>query len=80
MKAAQFVACTDVGYMIGDATMFHLQDGSISLVGKPPAGNWVTFVAETGGYDVEVIRDERVPNGDGKRQTYRFQVQGPECV
>ena len=79
MKAAQFVACTDVGYMIGDATMFHLQDGSISLVGKPPAGNWVTFVAETGGYDVEVIRDERVPDGDGKRQTYRFQVQGPNA-
>ena len=79
MKAAQFVACTDAGHIIGDAILFHLQDGSISLIGKPPAGNWVTFVAETGGYDVEVVRDERVPDGGGRRLTYRFQVQGPHA-
>ena len=79
MKAAQFVACTDAGYIIGDAILFHLQDGSINLVGKPAAGNWVTFIAETGGYDVEVIRDDRVLDGDGKRLTYRFQVQGPNA-
>lgn len=79
MKAAQFVACTDAGYMIGDAILFHMQDGSINLVGKPAAGNWLTFVAETGDYDVEVIRDERVLDGDGKRLRHRFQVQGPNA-
>jgi vanillate/3-O-methylgallate O-demethylase len=43
--------------------------------------NWVQYHAETGGYDVEIDRDERTAvNPSGKRKIYRFQVQGPTAL
>ena len=77
LTAAQYVACNDDGYIIGDGIVFHLQDGSCNLVCKPAAGNWLSFVAETGDYDVEIIRDQRVLENDNPRLTYRLQVHGP---
>jgi glycine cleavage system aminomethyltransferase T len=78
MKAFQYVACSPEGYIIGDAVGFN-EDGKVNIVGKPSAGNYLCYVAETGGYDVKVTRDARVVDGDGRRQTYRFQVQGPNA-
>lgn len=80
MTAVQFVACSADGNLIGDAIAFHLPDDTINVVGKPAAGNWICFVAETGDYDVTVVRDERTPDGGDKRLTYRFQLQGPAAV
>jgi vanillate/3-O-methylgallate O-demethylase len=41
----------------------------------------VQYHAETGGYDVELDRDERTAvNPSGKRELYRFQVQGPTAL
>jgi len=77
MTAAQFVACNSDGDLVGDAIAFHLPDGTVNVVGKPAAGNRVCFVAETGDYDVNIVRDERTPDGDDGRLTYRFQLQGP---
>ncbi|MGS2722198.1 hypothetical protein ACVBEJ_00500 [Porticoccus sp. GXU_MW_L64] len=79
LTAAQFVACNEQGFIIGDAIVFHLQDGRFNLVGKPAAANWVRFKAETGDYDVELEVDIRVVEGDSQRQTYRLQVQGPNA-
>ena len=51
-KAKQFVPCTPDGYVIGDVILFHLADEDFNLVGRAPVLNWVTYHAQTGGYDV----------------------------
>jgi vanillate/3-O-methylgallate O-demethylase len=79
-KAKQFVACNPDGCVIGDAILFHLDDDSFSLVGRPPAINWTQFHAETGGHDVRVERDERSVANRGMRRFYRYQVQGPKAL
>jgi glycine cleavage system aminomethyltransferase T len=79
-KAKQFVACNHDGFVVGDAILFHLGEDELSLVGRPPAINWVQFHAETGGYEVTALRDERSAVNQGERKAYRFQVQGPEAL
>ena len=80
-KAKQFVAVNHDGYVIGDAILFHLDTDSVVLVGRPSAHNWVQYHAETGDYDVTVVRDERTAvNPTGRRKVYRFQVQGPNAM
>ncbi|HEX7079862.1 MAG TPA: aminomethyl transferase family protein [Gammaproteobacteria bacterium] len=79
-KAKQLVACNHDGYVIGDAILFHLDERSYSLVGRPPAANWVQFHAETGGYDVTAERDERSAVNQGRRKMYRYQIQGPNAL
>ena len=80
-KAKQLVACNEDGYVIGDGILFFLDEDKVRLVGRPSAHNWVQFQAETGGYDVTLSRDERTAvNPTGRRQLYRFQVQGPTAL
>jgi vanillate/3-O-methylgallate O-demethylase len=80
-KAKQFVAVNHEGYVIGDAILFHLDVNSVVLVGRPSAHNWVQYHAETGDYNVTVVRDERTAvNPTGRRKVYRFQVQGPNAM
>lgn len=77
-KAKQFVACNSDGYVIGDGILFYLEQNKVRLVGRPSAHNWVQYHAETDGYDVELSRDERTAaNPTGRRELYRYQVQGP---
>jgi glycine cleavage system aminomethyltransferase T len=76
-QAKQFVACSHDGYVIGDAILFHLDAGRFSLVGRPPAANWVQFNLETGEYDARATRDERSAVNRGRRASFRYQVQGP---
>ena len=68
--------------MIGDVILFYLAENSFNLVGRAPALNWVTFHAETGGYDVKVELDERsaLAHGPAAARSYRFQVQGPNAM
>jgi len=80
-KAKQLVVCNPDGFVIGDGILFYLDTNSVMLVGRPSAHNWVQYHAETGGYDVEVSRDERtLVNPLGRRLVYRFQVQGPNAL
>jgi syringate O-demethylase len=58
-KAKHFVPCSPEGYVIGDVILFHLAEEEFNLVGRAPALNWITYHAETGGYDVEVELDQR---------------------
>jgi len=76
-RAKQFVACNYDGYVISDAILFGFADDEWSLVGTPVAPNWVAWHAETGGYDVEVRRDERTVENGGRRLTFRYQLNGP---
>ena len=81
--AKQYVATTPAGYVIGDGILFHLDPDELVFVGRAPAANWLQFQAETGGYDVEVEKDDRSPmRPSGKkvsRKVWRFQVQGPNA-
>jgi syringate O-demethylase len=80
-RAKHFVPCTADGYVIGDVILFALAENEFNLVGRAPALNWVTYHAETGGYDVKVELDQRTAlRADGRRKSYRFQIQGPNAM
>jgi syringate O-demethylase len=80
-KAKQFVPCTYDGYVIGDVILFYLGENHFNLVGRAPTLNWVRYHAETGGYDVKAVMDERTARrSDGRRKSYRFQIQGPNAM
>jgi vanillate/3-O-methylgallate O-demethylase len=82
-QAKQFAPCSYDGYIIGDVIMFYHAENEFNLVGRAPTVNWVQFHAETGGFKVNVRRDDRSPSDPkGKavvRNHYRFQVQGPKA-
>ena len=79
-QAKQFIACNHDGYVIGDAILFYLDNDRLSLVGRPPAANWVEYNAQLGTFNVTTERDERSAVKQGQRKTYRFQVQGPHAA
>ncbi len=80
-KAKQLVVCSPDGFVIGDAILFHLEQDAVRIVGRPSAHNWVSYHAETGDFDVRLSRDERTAvNPTGRRELYRFQVQGPAAM
>ncbi len=79
-QAKQFVACNHTGHVIGDAILFYLAENKFNLVGRPPAHNWFQYNLETRGYKATAERDERSAVNQGRRKTYRFQIQGPNAV
>ena len=79
-QAKQFVACNSDGYVIGDAILFYLGENRFNLVGRPPAENWVQYHVETGRYNAKATRDERSAANQGRRLTYRYQIQGPNAL
>src|SRR4051812_18890757 len=80
--AKQFVPTTPAGHVIGDGILFHLDDEEYVWVGRAPAANWLQYRAETGGYDLEVEKDDRSPSRPyGKevtREYWRVHRQGPQ--
>ena len=82
-KAKQFVPVSYDGHVIGDGILFHLSPNKYVFVGRAPSANWIMFHAETGGYDVQIVKDDRSPSRPmGKpvvRQYYRYQIQGPNA-
>ena len=79
-KAKQLVCCNYDGYVVGDAVLFGLEEHKVNIVSRPVAPHWVEFQATTGGYDVQVERDERSPSNPLQRKGYRFEVQGPTAL
>jgi vanillate/3-O-methylgallate O-demethylase len=83
-KAKQMVPCSYDGYVIGDGILFYLDKDQLLFVGRTPTVNWIQFHAQTGGYKVDVIRDDRSPSHPrGKavvRRHYRYQIQGPKAA
>jgi vanillate/3-O-methylgallate O-demethylase len=83
-RAKQFIPCSYDGYVIGDGILFHLEPDKLVFVGRAPCASWIEFHAQTGGYNVKTIKDDRSPgNSRGKavnRVSYRFQIQGPNAM
>ena len=82
-KAKQMVPCSHEGFVIGDGILFYLDKDEFLFVGRTPTVNWIQFQGQTGGYKVDLIRDDRSPaHPRGKpvvRRHYRFQIQGPNA-
>jgi vanillate/3-O-methylgallate O-demethylase len=82
-RAKQYIPVSHDGYVIGDGILFHLDENEYVFVGRVPTVNWLQFNAETGNYDVELVRDDRSPSAPmGRavsRTVYRFQIQGPNA-
>ena len=83
-KAKQFVPCSYDGYVIGDGILFYLDTNELLFVGRAPTVNWIEFHGQTGGYKVDLIRDDRSPShprGNAVvRRHYRYQIQGPNEI
>ncbi len=83
-KAKQMVPVSYDGYVIGDGILFYLDKDELLFVGRAPSVNWLQFHGETGGFKVDMIRDDRSPSQPrGKavtRRHYRYQVQGPNAA
>ena len=81
-KAKQYVAVNPDGFIIGDAILFHLPDGSFDLVGHPMVLDWVEFHA--------VTREPRTSSSsatrtrscglEGPPKQFRFELQGPTAA
>ncbi len=82
-KAKQYVPTTPYGHVIGDGIIFWLAEEEFVYVGRAPAANWLMYQAETGGYAVDIVKDDRSPSRPmGKpvtRINWRFQIQGPRA-
>jgi vanillate/3-O-methylgallate O-demethylase len=83
-KAKQMVPCSYDGYVIGDGILFYLAPNELLFVGRVPTVNWLQFHAETGGFKVDIVRDDRSPShprgNPVSRRHYRYQVQGPNAA
>ena len=82
--AKQYVPVNEQGYVIGDGILFRESRDEFLFVGRAPAGNWLRYHGETGGYpNLEIETDRRSPmNPMGqpvKRRYWRFQIQGPNA-
>jgi len=82
-KAKQMIGVSYDGYVIGDGILFYLAENQLLFVGRAPTANWIEFHAETGGFDVEIRKDDRSPSFPGGkpvvRECYRYQIQGPNA-
>ena len=78
-KAKQYVAVNADGFFIGDAILFHLEEGLFDVVGHPTVINWLQFNAQAGDYKVTVERDDNsVDRAAGTPpRLYRYELQGP---
>ncbi|MHC8378421.1 hypothetical protein ACYZT3_21180 [Pseudomonas sp. MDT1-16] len=76
-RAKQFVACTSRGYVIGDCVLHCLAPDHFELISGMPVLDWVHFHAETGEYDVTVVRDNHTSANPNGRTNFRFGLDGP---
>lgn len=77
-RAKQYVAVNHDGHLIGDAVLFHLDDGRYDLVGHPMVPDWVQYHLETGDYDATAERDDNSAVRVGAPpKAYRYELQGP---
>jgi len=79
-KAKQIVVASPDGYLIGDAIIFHEEEGFLRIVGAPFALDWVQYNAENSSFDVSTELDHNWSVYEHPRSIFRFQIQGPSAV
>ncbi|WP_417564771.1 aminomethyl transferase family protein [Microbacterium sp.] len=77
--AKQYVAVNDEGQLIGDAIVVALSETEVNVVGREWALEWLQYVAQKGGYDVQIIA-EPPTRGSGGKRFYRWELEGPAAA
>ena len=80
-RGKQYIAYTERGHHVGDCVLhYYGEKDGFELISGMPVLNWIRFHGETGGYDVEIGFEPTTPyTKDGKRQKYRFELEGPNA-
>ncbi len=78
-RAKQYVACNHNGQMIGESVLHYLRDGSFELISGTHLHNWLQYNAETGGYDVTLVREAPTSEQQPTRTNFRFGMDGPNA-
>ncbi len=81
-KAKTYLACNFNGQVIGESVLHCHGENNFELISGMPLLNWVHFHAETGDYDVKVVRDNQTsgnPKGVEGRTNFRYQLAGPNA-
>jgi vanillate/3-O-methylgallate O-demethylase len=80
-QAKQIVCVNNDGYLISDAIIFGLEDDEAVIVGRPCVQMWVSYLAESGGYDVTCRPDfPGWKDANRPRTNFRYEVQGPRAL
>jgi glycine cleavage system aminomethyltransferase T len=75
-KAKQIVAASPDGYLVGDAILFHEDQGFLRVVGAPFVLDWLQYHCEASDLDVRAELHHNWPVVTGARDVFRFQIQG----
>ncbi|MCW2406908.1 vanillate/3-O-methylgallate O-demethylase [Sphingobium sp. B1D7B] len=82
-RGNQLILCNAEGYYVADGILCGLSENHFLYNGLENGCNWITFHAETGGYDVKVekvAKSNAYANGEARsRELCRFQLQGPNA-
>ena len=78
-RAKQLVGCNPDGQVIGDCVLHDLGDTRYELISGMPLLNWVHFLAETGEFEVTVVRDHETASNLAGRTNFRFGLDGPNA-
>ena len=78
-RAKQYVACNHNGQMIGESVLHYLRDGTFELISGMHLHNWLQYNAETGGYDVSLMREGPTSTETPTRVNFRFGMDGPNA-
>lgn len=79
-SAKQLVLAGHDGHFIADAIVIREEEQFYRIVGAPFASDWVQYHVELGKYDVRAVRDDSFSVRQGKRDVYRFQIQGKNAL
>ncbi|MEM9349575.1 MAG: aminomethyl transferase family protein [Pseudomonadota bacterium] len=79
-RAKQIIACSPDGYQIGDGICLQLEEDYFRIAGPTIVVNWTQFVAQSGGFDVEIERHESMAMRQGDPEIFIYQIQGPEAL
>ena len=79
-RGKQLIAASPDGYLIADGICFHTSDDVYRVSAGPTISDWVQFNIESGGYDLEVDRDETTGIRGGEPRQYVYQIQGPHAL
>jgi glycine cleavage system aminomethyltransferase T len=78
-RAKQFVAVNHAGYVIGDGILFHLGENDFILVTTTLA-DWIEYNAASGGWDIQLVRDNHSLARSGDPTLFRYELQGPNAL
>ena len=78
-RAKQYVACNHNGKVIGESVLHYHRDESFELISGMHLHNWVQYNAETGGYDVSIVREGPTSPESPTRVNFRFGMDGPNA-